>query len=70
LLPSKRAAFDNITFNRITRMLVDGYRQTGNREQAEERLRTSLAYLERQVATGAVLREYREELAKAATQKG
>jgi hypothetical protein len=63
LLPGREVtAFDNITFNRLSTVLAEGHLQLGNRAEAEKQLRKSLAYLERQGATEAVLKDYRERI--------
>lgn len=64
-LPGREVvAFDNITFNRLSTLLAEGHVQLGNRAEAEKQLRKSLAYLEKQGATEAVLKDYRERIAR------
>ena len=70
LLPDRKvAAFDNITYGRLSDTLVDSYLKQGKRTEAEKQLRATLAYFERQGVTKAVLDRYRGRIKEATRKK-
>jgi hypothetical protein len=70
LLPDRKvAAFDNITYGRLSDTLVDSYLKQGKRSEAEKRLRETLAYFEKQRVPKTVLDRYRNRMKSAPRKK-